>query len=238
MNTGKSVKDTVVKVVLVDDHELARQGIRNLLNNDTSIKIIGEAVTYSEAVSLTSKLEPDVVLLDIRLKKGSGIDVAKFIKFTMPEIKILILTAYDDEQYVKAMAKIGVSGYLIKTISAKQLIKAIHDSVKGGVTFPPNVSSKMINTLKNNNRDNAFELPGNPGDYYKPADMLPSNIDLTSREAEVFEHVASGLRNYEVASQMHIAVKTVEAHVGHILRKLGAKNRTQAIKNANMIRWQ
>lgn len=238
MNASKSITQAIIEVVLVDDHELARQGVRKLLGNDTSIKIVGEAAACSEAISLINRLKPDVVLLDIRLEKGSGIDVARFIKSNMPEIKILILTAYNDDQYVRAMARIGVSGYLIKTISAKQLRRAIHDVAEGGLFFQPDVSAKVISLLQNSTKEDAFEIHGNSGGCHKPADMLARSRGLTNRETEVFGHVACGLRNHEVAKTMDITVKTVEAHVRHILRKLGARNRTQAVINANMSKWQ
>ncbi|MFC1925265.1 response regulator [Chloroflexota bacterium] len=243
MNTNAGTTTTLntidtIKVVLVDDHELARQGVRKLLNSDTSIKIIGEAADYSKAVYLIDQLEPDVVLLDIRLEKGNGIDVAKFIRANMPQIKILVLTAYNDEQYVRAMARIGVRGYLIKTVSAEQLIRAIRDVAEGGLIFPADVSTTVISLLQNNGRDNAIEIRSNQEGSCKPVGVIPHNRCLTSREAEILQYISCGMRNHEVASSMGIAVKTVEVHVRHILRKLGARNRIQAMLNANMDKWQ
>lgn len=238
MNTSNISTEAAIKVILVDDHELARQGIKNLLVSDVSIRIAGEAATCTEAISLITGLKPDVVLLDIRLQEGSGIDVAKFIKSNMPETKILVLTAHNDHQYVRAMARIGVNGYLIKTVSAEQLQKSIRDVIKGNLVFPEGTISNATSVLSNHKRKNDIDLKDNSGSNLKQTDKPRNSKGLTSKEAEVFEYVSCGMRNYEVASQMDISIKTVEAHVRHILRKLGARNRTQAVSNANLTEWQ
>ena len=152
MNARIIATETAIRVVLVDDHEVARRGVRKLLGSDTSIEIVGEATTYFNAVSLIKQIEPDVVLLDIKLEEGSGIDVARFIKSTMTETKILVLTAHNDDQYVRAMGRIGVNGYLVKTVSAEQLKRAIHDVAEGSLVFPGNVSDKVISLMQNNDR--------------------------------------------------------------------------------------
>ncbi|MFC2018149.1 response regulator [Chloroflexota bacterium] len=238
MNTGDIAIASIIRVVLVDGHELARQGIHKLLDSDISIKIVGEAAAYHEAISLISKLDPDVVLLDIRLEESSGIDVAKFIKANIPATKILVLTAHNDHQYVKAMARTGVNGYLIKTVSAEQLQRSIRNVAEGGLVFPDNTTNKVTSTLQNDEGKNGISLKKASNGSCKHADMLLHSKGLTSKEAEVFEHVACGLRNYEVANHMDISIKTVEAHVRHILRKLGARNRTQAVSKAKITKWQ
>lgn len=238
MNTGDIAVTSTIRVVLVDDHELARQGIHKLLDSDISIKIVGEAASYHEAIYLSCKLEPDVVLLDIRLEESSGIDVAKFIKSNMPATKILVLTAHNDHQYVKAMARIGVNGYLIKTVSAEQLQRSIRNVAEGGMVFPDNTNSKLTSILKKDEGNIVVSLKEDSDNKRKHANILQDSRSLTSKEAEVFEHVACGLRNHEVADHMDISVKTVEAHMRHILRKLGARNRTQAVSKAKIHRWQ
>lgn len=234
MNVSNISTEAAIRVILVDDHELARQGIKNLLVSDASIKIAGEAATCPEAISLITRLKPDVVLLDIRLQEGSGIDVAKFIKSNMPETKILVLTAHNDHQYVRAMARLGVNGYLIKTVSAEQLQKSIRDVIKGNLVFPEGTTSNATSLLSSNDGENGIDLKDSSDIKRKQMDTPGNKRSLTSKEAEVFEYVACGLRNYEVANQMDISIKTVEAHVRHILRKLGARNRTQAVSNANL----
>ncbi len=236
MDTGNIAIANSIRVVLVDDHELARQGIHKLLDSDISIRIVGEAATYNEAIAMISKLEPDVVLLDIRLEESSGIDVAKFIKCNIPSTKILVLTAHNDRQYVKAMARIGADGYLIKTVSAEQLQTSIRRVAEGSLVFPDNTASKVIRTLRNDQDINCISLSEDTAGSQKHAGTIKHNKELTSKEAEVFEYVACGLRNYEVANHMDISIKTVEAHMRHILRKLGARNRTQAVSKVKITR--
>ncbi len=237
MNSSKSAASGLITVVLVDDHELVRQGVRKLLSYNATIKIVGEAATSSEAISLISRLEPDVVLLDIRLDQSSGIDVARSVKAITPNTKILVLTAYDDDQYVSAFARIGVSGYLLKTVSVRQLRRAIHDVAEGGLVFPPAISGKVTSLLQNNGREVVFEVSGNVRDSGKFANAAQDNRSLTSRETQVFKHMTYGLRNHEVANVMGIALKTVEAHVQHILLKLGARSRTQTVLSAARGGW-
>lgn len=222
-----------VKVILVDDHEFARQGIKKFLDSDKSIEIMGEASTYYEAISLIEQHQPDVLLLDIRLKEGNGIDVAKFVRANMPQIKILVLTAHNDDQYVKAMLKIGVNGYLIKTVSAEQLRKAIHDVAEGNLTFPADISSKVINLLQINIEKGNNGLRGDIKNSCKHADVFLHDGSCISKEAEASEHTVYAVQNHEVATSIGIAGKAIGDHTRHILRKLGYKNRIQAVLSGN-----
>jgi DNA-binding NarL/FixJ family response regulator len=203
LNTIKGLG--VIKVVLVDDHEMVRQGVKKLLSRDVRIQVVGEAVSSNEAISLISRLQPDVALTDIRLKSGSGIDVSKAARNVAPNTKVLVLSAYDDERYVSSVMRLGASGYLLKTASGKELTKAIHDAVKGQLVFSPLISNKVKNLFQGIKNEKHV------------ADELNSNINLTSREAQVLENISLGLRNSDIARSMGISSKTVEVHIEHIL---------------------
>ena len=137
-------------VVVVDDHELVRRGVRHLLRRDQGIRVVGESATASDAIQLLEQLQPDVAILDVRLGQGSGTDVARAAKDIAPTTKILILSAYDDDCYVRSLARLGVSGYLLKTASAKELGSAVQDIAKGGLVFPPGIAQSVTRLLQEN----------------------------------------------------------------------------------------
>lgn len=212
-----------INVVLVDDHPLARQGVKNLLRCDAAIKVLGEASSEQEAIDLINRLRPQVVLLDIRLNKGSGIQVATSVMASAPDTRILVLTAYDSEQYVYALARLGVCGYLLKTASGQELRRAIHDAASGRLVFGPGVSEKVKRVLA-----------GDPGGELSSGQA--SGI-LTGKELEVLRHVREGMRNTDIAAAMEISVRTVETHMEHILLKLDVRSRTQAVVLAAEHGW-
>jgi DNA-binding NarL/FixJ family response regulator len=223
----------VINVVIVDDHEIVRQGVRKLLSRDTRIRVVGEAVSSDEAILLISQLQPDVALTDIRLQHGTGIDVSRAAKNVAPNTRVLVLSAYDDDQYVRSAMRLGASGYLLKTTSAKELTRAIHDAVEGQLVFSPLISDKVKILLQKASIEDCSEVSAgtsrNEINGKKTTNMLSGDINLTTREAQVLEHIALGLKNSEIAGSMGISSKTVEAHIEHILIKLGAKSRTQAV---------
>ena len=215
MNTNKSL--SVIKVVIVDDMEIVRQGVKKLLSRDARIRVVGEAVSSDEAISLIRRLQPDVALTDIRLKRGNGIDISKAARDVAPNTKVLVLSAYDDDQYISSVMRLGASGYLLKTASGKELTKAIRDAVKGRLVFSPMIYNKVKNLFQGLKNDKEV------------ATVLTGDINLTSREAQVLERIALGLRNSEIACSLGISSKTVEVHIEHILKKLHVKSRTQAV---------
>jgi len=231
LETSKS--SGVISVVIVDDHELVRQGVRKLLSRDARIRVVGEAVGSDEAISLIGQLQPDVALTDIRLQQGSGIDVSRAARNVAPNTRVLVLSAYDDDQYVSSAMRLGVSGYLLKTVSAKELTRAIHDAVEGQLVFSPLISNKVKILLQKASIEVCPEVStgigSNEENGKETTHVLSGDTNLTIREAEVLEHLALGLRNSEIASAMGISLKTVEAHIEHILLKLGARSRTQAV---------
>jgi len=226
-------KDTVretIKVILVDDHELARHGVRKLLGGDAGIEVVGEAESCWGAISLISRLQPEVVILDIRLRQGNGIEVSRAVRKMAPATKILVLSAYDDSQYVVSMVKLGISGYLTKSSSAEDLIRAVHYAARGWLVFSPDIADKLANLLRRSGDAPADEAKGD-GEL-GGSTRERSGGSLTGREAEVLQHMFRGLSNRNIADAMGISSKTVEIHIHRILLKLGAKNRSQAIVNS------
>lgn len=203
-----------VTVVVAEDYQTTRQGLKTLLERDRKIKVIDEAEDCDGAVESVTQLKPDVLLLDIRLNQSSGLEAAKALKSQALGTKILILSAYDDFQYVKASIKLGVYGYMLKSSSAKEIRNAIHHVASGGIVFPADISGKVFDAMNNNESETLNESR------------------LTGKEIEVLEYLAKGLANRDIAQAMNISEKTVEIHMEHILSKLSVKSRTQALLKA------
>ena len=213
---------TQITVVIVDDHELTRYGTKRLLARDRHTTVVGEAASGSDAISLIEELKPDVVILDIRLPDGSGIDVVKAAKKVAPQTKILILSAYDDDRYVRSLMRLGVQGYVLKTISAPEFKDAVREIGEGNLVFPRELSAKVLRTLQNSDQRD---------------DRALSSSSFTAREREVLNHMAEGLSNREIATALGISRRTVESHVQRLLLKLGAASRTQAVVTALRNPW-
>ena len=201
-----------VRVVLVDDHAMFRQGIRACIDSESDFLVVGEADDISSTIDLLIRTQVDVGILDIRLAKGeSGIELTKRIKDHWPKIKILILSAYDFDKYIEILSKLGIDGYILKDSPQETLIQAIRDVVSGGVVLPPSIASKVMKGFATTKR-------------YKKDRIW----DLTSRELEILELMSHGLRNFEIADRFSISVRTVEVHVRNILSKLHVTTRTEA----------
>lgn len=193
------------RVLIVEDHAVVREGTREILARDPTLDVTGEAGTAAEAMRLARELPPDVILLDLALPDRNGIDAIPDITEAAPKAKILVLSAYDDEDYVVAAMKAGAAGYLLKTMRGREVIEAIHAAREGRVTLHPAVAEKLRRSLQG---------------------VAPS---LSPREREILELAARGLRNKEIARDMHLSVRTVEGHLSHILTKLGVSSRTEAV---------
>ena len=204
-----------IKVLVVDDHQLVREGVSMALEGDPGIKVVGEAASAPEAIALITKEQPQVAILDIRLGRGSGFDVVRGTKANNPETNFLILSAYDDHQYVAALLELGISGYLVKSVSSSQLRRAVHDAADGWLVFDSNIAPKVANRLKV--MDSLIR------------DRTAGIGSLTFRETEVLQKVALGFRNAEIALALNIASKTVEAHLESVRLKLNARSRTEAV---------
>jgi len=205
-----------VKVLIVDDQQMFREGIRHRLAQEADISVLGEAASGEEALAMISRTKPDVIILDIRLPNMSGIEVARQVRQQWPDIKILVLSGYDFDQYVRAAARVGIDGYVLKDAPQDVLVKALREILAGGVVLAPQIASKVMKDYRD------MPAPGKP--------RLVE--DLTIREIEVLELMSEGLRNADIAERLSISVRTVEAHSSNIMSKLGTESRTEAVRVA------
>jgi two-component system response regulator DevR len=201
---------TAVRVFLLDDHEIVRRGIADLLEGESGISVVGEAATAGAALRRIPAARPDVAVLDARLPDGSGIDVCRDIRSAHPEIRCLILTSYDDNDAVLAAVMAGASGYLLKEIRGTSLVDAVRQVAAGKSLLDPSVTEKLLTRLRE----------GAPRD-----ERLDS---LTDREREILSLIADGLTNKEIGERLFLAEKTVKNYVSGLLAKLGMQRRTQA----------
>jgi DNA-binding NarL/FixJ family response regulator len=204
-----------VRVLLVDDDDLMRAGLGAVLSSDESIEVVGEAGKGRQALPQTRELRPDVVLMDVRMPDLDGITATREVLSATPDVKVLMLTTFEDDEYLFGALAAGASGFLLKRTSPEELIAAIHTVAAGDALLAPAVTRTVI--------DRAGRQP--------TVDASARNRleRLTPREAEVLELVARGLSNAEIASTLVIEESTVKTHVKHVLGKLGLRDRVQAV---------
>ncbi len=195
-----------ITVLLAEDHEIVRQGLRKLLEAESDIEVVGEAATGRQAVALTRKLRPAVVVMDIAMPLLNGLEATRQIRRAFPDTKVLILSAHSDDAYVEQVMTLGAAGYLIKQTSAHFLSEAIREVQKGNTFFGPALTKQL--------RDHYQKSPDRAGLVKKKGDRL------TSREAEVLQLIAEGQANKQVAAELGISVKTVEKHRQRLMEKL------------------
>jgi len=197
-------------VYLVDDHELVRRGLKELLELSGDIEVVGESGEAGEAQRRIPALRPDVAVLDARLPDGSGIDVCREIRSRDPEIKALILTSYDDDEALFAAIMAGAAGYVLKDVRGSDLVEGIRRVAAGQSLLDPAVTEQVLNRLRSG-----------------PAEE-PRLASLTAQEKRILALIADGLSNRQIAEQMFLAEKTVKNYVSSLLAKLGMERRTQA----------
>jgi DNA-binding NarL/FixJ family response regulator len=195
-----------ITVLLAEDHVVVREGLRVLIEADGDIKVVGEAITGREAVLMTKKLHPDVVVMDIAMPLLNGIQATQQILGASPKIKVLVLSAHADPEYVDQLMALGVVGYLTKQTSAEMVARAVREVHSGGTFFSPSVAKHL--------RDH-YRKPTFPSRSFKR-----DNIRLTSRETELLQLIAEGHVNKQIASDLGISIKTVEKHRQHLMEKL------------------
>ncbi len=205
-----------LRVFIVDDHQMFREGIRHRLEQEPDIEVVGEAAAGGEALELIGKKNPTVAILDIRLPDMSGITLARLLREQRPEIKILVLTGYDFDQYVRALTRLGIDGYLLKDAPQESLVQALRDIAAGGIVLPPQIASKVIRHYSSSSRASRNRELG----------------ELTVRELDILELLTQGLRNAEMAARLSISVRTIEVHVRNVMAKLEAQSRTDAVRIA------
>jgi len=211
-----------IKVILADDHVLFREGTRNLIEQERDIEVIGEASDGEEAIELVAKLHPHVALMDIAMPKVNGIEATREIKGRCPTTAVLILTAYDNDQYILAILEAGAAGYLLKNVSGKELVNAVRAIHAGEAVLHPIIAHKVFNRL------------GTTGQ--KPSEQMQPP-DLSERETEVLRLAAKGMSNQDIAGKLFLSRRTVQAHLGNIFRKMDVGSRTEAVLQALRRGW-
>ena len=198
----------MIRIVVVDDHDVVRKGVIAYLETEDDFDVIGEASSGDEGVDIVLKEAPDVVLMDLIMENGNGIEATKRIKDVIPDCKVIVLTSYYDDKQIFPALEAGAFSYLLKTATAEEIVSAIKKAHHGENVLEPKVAHKVMNRFQ---------------------DKQPTLHDqLTDRELEVLNCLANGLTNQEIADQLFIGIKTVKTHVSNILRKLDVHDRTQA----------
>ncbi|CAM3782119.1 response regulator [Mesobacillus thioparans] len=200
-----------IKVLIADDHHVVRRGLAFFLRTQEQLEIVGEASNGKEAVELADTLKPDMILMDLIMPEMNGIEATKIIKAKSPEIKIMMLTSYSDQEHVIPAIEAGASGYQLKDIQPDELVRSIIRIMEGENQLHPKATSLVLKHLSGNSRS-----------VRRPID------ELTKRELEVLKEIASGKSNKEIAAALFITEKTVKTHVSNVLAKLELADRTQA----------
>ena len=199
-----------IRVFLLDDHEVVRRGLRDLLEGEGDIEIVGESGTAREATARIPALRPDVAVLDARLPDGSGIDVCRDVRSTDPSIKALILTSYDDDEALFAAIMAGAAGYVLKQIRGSDLIDSVRRVAAGQSLLDPAVTARVLERVR------------------RGPELDPALAPLTDQERRVLSLIGEGMTNRQIAEAMFLAEKTVKNYVSSLLAKLGLERRTQA----------
>jgi NarL family two-component system response regulator LiaR len=203
-----------IRILLAEDHKVVREGTRRLLESQNDFEVVGEASDGIEAVELTKKYKPEIIIMDVSMPRLNGIEATKQIKALYPNIAVLVLTGYDDDEYVFALLEAGAAGYLLKESSGEELIDAIRQVMTGEPVLHPKIMKKVLNRL----RSPSEEQPAQP----------PHEV-LSDREMEVLRLAAKGMSNMEIADSLTLSVRTVQTHLRSIFNKLGVGSRSEAI---------
>jgi DNA-binding NarL/FixJ family response regulator len=209
---------TQIRVLLADDHAVVRAGIRQFLEQANDIEVVAEADDGQEAMELIEEHQPDVAVLDIQMPKASGIEVTRWVREHHREVSVLILTAFDDDPYVMAVLQAGANGYVLKTASPKEIIRAVRDVHAGNSALDAEIVQKMVAQVSSGFQEQMVER-------------------LTGRELEVLALVAKGYTNKAIGVQLGISDRTVQGHLAHIFSKLQSGSRTEAVMRAVFMGW-
>lgn len=210
-----------IRVILADDHALVRQGIRQFLDEADDIEVVGEAADGSEALKLVGEVRPDVAVLDIQMPELTGIEVTRQIKSRFPEVRVLILTAYDDDPYVFALLREGANGYLLKSAEPDEFLKSVRAVFCGEPALSPGITEAVLRRVREG----------------RPAGSVEQVEPLTLREVEVLRLAAQGLTNRAIGHELGISDRTVQGHLANIYGKLGVGSRTEAVTEALKRGW-
>ncbi|MDG5806087.1 response regulator transcription factor [Streptomyces ossamyceticus] len=205
--------DNPIRVFLLDDHEVVRRGVHDLLNDEPDITVVGEAANVEQALVRVPALRPHVAVLDVRLPDGDGVTVCRELRSNMPELACLMLTSFDDEEALLDSIMAGASGYVLKQIQGSDLVSAVRTVAAGQSLLDPSATARLMARLRQ-------------GQQPEPEpDVLPG---LTEREREILALIGEGLTNRQIGQRLYLAEKTVKNHISRLLAKLGVERRVQA----------
>jgi NarL family two-component system response regulator LiaR len=211
---GENVNVDTIRILLADDHALVRQGTRELLEQQEDLEVVAEASDGKEAVQLALREDPDLVIIDFSMPRLNGIEATRQIKAVAPNIAVLVLTAYDSEQYVFAFLEAGAAGYLLKDVSVDELVKAVRAVYAGESVLHPAITRKVISRF------------AQPGTGQGKGGILDQ---ITERELEVLRLAARGMSNRDIAHELEISMRTVQTHLSNVFNKMGVGSRTEAV---------
>ena len=204
----------MLRIMLVDDHSLFRKGLASLLSTQSGISVVGEASDGNEAIEIAKILKPDLIMMDINMPKRDGLEATREIKKILPDIKIVMLTASEDDQYLFEAMKIGAQGYLLKDLELHQLLDLLNSISKGEAILSSAMATKIFQEFSKGNHNGHISESGEE--------------ELTERETTILKYVAQGMMNKEIGDTLAISENTVKIHLRNILEKLHLKNRIQA----------
>lgn len=212
-----------IRILLADDHALLRQGTAELLQHEPDFEIVGQAGDGLEAVRMAHESRPDIVIMDVRMPVLSGIDATRELQREMPKVRVLVLTAYDDDQYVFSLLQAGASGYLLKTAPASELIRSIRQVQAGESPLSPAIARKVVARLNAGASPTAEEAAGPDA--------------LTPRELEILQFLAQGMNNRDIAEALYISDRTVQTHLTNIFAKMQVSSRLEAVLKGIRLGW-
>lgn len=215
-----------IKVLIADDQALMRDGIKVLLNMEEDIEVVGTAGDGKEALDLAGQLSPDLVLMDIRMPNMNGVDCTRLLRERYPDIIVLALTTFNDEEYIIDILNYGAKGYLLKDMDSEKLIQSIRDAFKGNLIMPSEVAVKLAKNISKNNKKG--ESDDHISVQSSGTNPLRDEFDFTQREMEIAAMLAQGFTNKQIASALYISEGTVKNNVSTIYSKIGISDRTAA----------
>lgn len=211
-----------IRILIADDHAIVREGTRRFLEQEEDLDVVAEAADGVEAVRLAGSLKPDVAIMDIAMPNVDGIEATRQIKQQFPSVAVLVLSAYDDDQFVFSLLEAGAAGYLLKSIRGNELVDAIRAVNAGESVLHPSIARKVLNRFSDTSG--------------KPRKQKVTDV-LTEREIEVLQFATQGLSNQEIADKLYLSLRTVQSHLNHIFNKLQVSSRTEAVVRALKEGW-